>query len=252
MVLAGMVASYQEPAPKVRATKAPKAVKAIKVAKAASAETVVVIPASNGHEGEIEVKLTPALILPEVGTLNATEFQVALRNAGRRVDAQGRPFTNQEELRDDQIKAIAGYCGYDLSKDFGSQDLAARSKAVREIRGSSDTGPTRSEVRRVMASTGGYVAGLPDNHAKALANLQARERLAVAELIDNDAKAGSLSGSRYYGAEVLPRVKGEIELPAMVNAAPSEQARGTAVAMTQVERERLLSIRKDLSDFSGE
>lgn len=171
---------------------------------------------------------TPGMVMPDRGTLGARDFLLAMRNAGKRVTAEGKPFVDQREVRNDQIKAIhaffyqetkAGrvFVGYDPKRDFGSQDTAARALAQRELRGpvkvSEHTAPSRT--------LGGYVAGMPDHKARTLANLQGREVAAVDAMLQHQKDADDVSRS----------------------ASDRELSAGLA----EVERERLTQIRADIA-----
>lgn len=105
-----------------------------------------------------------------VGTLDAKSFLVAMRKAS---------------TRDEQVKLIHAYCGYDTRGDYGTQDMQARAKAQRELNpGKVDQGPTREEQRAASRSMVGYVQGMPDHQAAQLAALQAREAETAEAIID--------------------------------------------------------------------
>lgn len=201
----------------------------------------VATPASNGEA-------TVIVVTPKE-KLDAKGFLAACREAGYRLDNNGKRYFSKDDLRDDQIKAIDAFIGYDGRKDFASQELAARSQAIREIRKAQGEdltqGMDRAEKRRVNASLSGYVAGMPDNQSKNLANLEARERLAVETLIEQNAKTATASGSRYVGAEVMARMS-EDQKPLTNKEAP-DQERAKAAAFAQLETERLIEIRRDLA-----
>jgi hypothetical protein len=198
-------------------------------------------PASNGEA-------TVIVVAPKE-KLDAKGFLAAQREAGYRLDDNGKRYFSQADQRDDQIKAIDAFIGYDGRKDFASQELAARSQAIRELRKAQGedltAGPDRSEKRRVNASLSGYVAGMPDNQGKDLAHLRARERLAVSTLIEQDAKTATAAGSRYVGAEVMARMSDD-QKPVTNKQAP-DQERAKAAAFAQLEAERLQEIRRDLA-----
>lgn len=121
--------------------------------------------------------------LPERNTLDAKGFLLAARNAGKRFKENGAPFFDKAQERNDLICAIHAYVGYDNRRDFGSQDVEARAKAQRELRGVAP-GPTREEKRSVERTLSGFVAGMPQPAQKLLANLRAREQAAVEAMID--------------------------------------------------------------------
>jgi hypothetical protein len=100
---------------------------------------------------------------------------------------------DQSMVRDDLIKAIHAYCGYDVSRDFGSQDTAARAQASREASGKVIVvGPTREEVKAANRSLTGYIHGMPLPAQKLLANLRAREQAAAEAMIDAKTDAEKL------------------------------------------------------------
>jgi hypothetical protein len=135
--------------------------------------------------------VTLGLILPEQGTLGPQGFLKAMTSAGR------RPFEVQQEdgtkktvirvapqmVRDDQIRAIAAYCGWDHTKLFGEQEVMARAKASREIKGETG-GLTLQERRERNRSLVGYIAGLPDHVQRSLDNLLAQERETADKVAD--------------------------------------------------------------------
>jgi hypothetical protein len=127
--------------------------------------------------------------LSAVGTLDARALLLALRRSAN---------------REESIQAIAGYVGYDRSKDFGAQELAARLKAQRELQ--ARTVPTQSvslgttiAEHVVRASHPSTVAGmavyrqsnLPDPIAKRIAYLKARERQVGESIADHEQAAGN-------------------------------------------------------------
>lgn len=144
----------------------------------------------------------PGLSLPAKGTLTATQFMLAIRDAGKRVfyvsqvtdpttgkvsyhtgtvNVEGsRPSLRVEacHTRNDTILAIAGYCGYDPMVNFGAQEIAARAKANHEIAGNKRLGgPTVAEARSAARSLAGLTnaaQGAPDTKAVRIANLKAQ------------------------------------------------------------------------------
>ncbi len=149
---------------------APQAEKRSKASKSAA-------PIHNPNAGK---SMTPGISLPERNTLDANGFLQAVRNAGKRKTEEGKPFFDKSKERDDIIKAIHAYIGYDNRRDFGSQEQEARAKAQRELRGA----PKVSEATAPSRSLGGYVAGMPQPAHRILLNLQARERAAAEAMID--------------------------------------------------------------------
>lgn len=132
--------------------------------------------------------------MPERNTLDAKGFLQACRDAGKRRNAEGKPIFDAREVRNDLICAIHAFVGYDNRRDFGSQDIEARAKAQRDLRGVAP-GPTREEKRAASRSVGGFVAGLPDHKVRALANLRAREVAAVEAMLDHEKAANDAQRS---------------------------------------------------------
>jgi hypothetical protein len=171
----------------------------------------------------------PAMAMPDRGSLGAKDFLLAMRNAGRRVNAEtNATYIDQREVRNDQIQAIhaffyqetkAGkvYVGYDPRRDFGSQDTAARALAQRELRGA----PKVSQETAPSRTFGGYVAGMPDHKARTLANLQGREVAAVDAMLAHEKDAADMSRSEYE--------------------------RTLSAGLADAERERLTHIRADIA-----
>lgn len=144
------------------------------------------------------------MMLPDRGTLGAKDFLLAMRNAGRRLNDSGVPFTNPAEVRNDQIRAIHAFMyemrkdqkvhvGYDPTGSFGSQEVAARMLANRELLGA----PKVSHIAPPSRTFGGYVAGMPDHKARTLANLQGREVAAVDAMLAHRKDADDVSRSEY-------------------------------------------------------
>jgi len=132
--------------------------------------------------------------MPERNTLDAKSFLIACRDAGKRSFESVNEATGEvrqvvkvdgTKVRDDIIQAIHAYCGYDTSRDFGSQDIEARAKAQRELRKVPvSAGLSREEQRSASRSMAGYVKGMPLPAQKLLANLKAREQAAAEAMID--------------------------------------------------------------------
>lgn len=152
-----------------------------------------------------------ALFIEPPGTLDAKAFIVAMRKAGQRPNDKGVLYTKQDEVRNDQIRAIAAYCGYDSRLPFGQQESLARMKANREISGKAVGGPSRDEQRAVARSLQGFVAGVPDSVGRKLADLRAREQAAVTAMLDHNKAWRDESrdaGDRVISMQ-LARVEGE-------------------------------------------
>lgn len=106
--------------------------------------------------------------LPQAGTLTPQAFIVAMRRA---------------KSREEQIKAIAGYVGYDSRQLFGAQETMARMQANRAISGHKLVIRTPAETHNAYRSVQGYCAGRPDHDAKRLADLKAREVETVESMV---------------------------------------------------------------------
>jgi hypothetical protein len=147
----------------------------------------------NAEEKAIELRnksLPPVIVaLPETRQLDpftgkpsresASQFIRELHHAGRRQTEHGTWHTDSREVRQDTIRAIAGFCGYQQEQNFGMQDSNARSLANR-ILSAKVLAPTRSEVIRSAVQGGTIrVTGLPDHYGKRLDNLKAQQREAV-------------------------------------------------------------------------
>jgi hypothetical protein len=144
----------------------------------------------------------------------ATEFMAATRTAGKRVNDKGLPYTAPLEVRGDLIKAIDAFVGYEATGNFGSQELNARTLASRILSGNKvDSGPTREEQHRASRSLAGFVAGLPDNMAKQLANLRAQVERVTEALIECE-KVGNTVGATVE----RERLNGESGLYAQIKA----------------------------------
>lgn len=150
-----------------------------------------------------------SMALPNVGTLDAKGFLLAMRRATD---------------RNEQIKLIAAFVGYDPNGNFGAQESAARTKANATLNPrADDAGPTRAESKAASRSVAGFVAGMPQHTQRKLANLMAREIVAADNLIQYE-KAGR-------------------------DMALSQEDRMLADGMAQVERERLAQIREDIANI---
>jgi hypothetical protein len=106
--------------------------------------------------------------LPQAGTLTPQAFIVAMRRA---------------KSREEQIKAIAGYVGYDSRQLFGAQETMARMQANRAISGHKLVIRTPTETHNAYRSVQGYCHGMPDHDAKRLADLKAREVETVESMV---------------------------------------------------------------------
>lgn len=191
-VLALLAASYGKPADKVveQATK-PRAAKASKPSKLAA------VKASAEEKPAPQKREVPAaylpIALPPVGTYTATEFLAKVRaigpifvgnhatvdDAARVQDACGNGFSFVQR-RDAAMALIAGFVGFDRSRDFGVQLDMARDRAVAMLRG------TPKVRHSATVTVAGYVAGMPDEQGKRVGDLLARERLAAETMAEHE------------------------------------------------------------------
>lgn len=165
--------------------------------------------------------------LPTAGTLEAKGFVLAMRNAGRRTNEKGVSFTDQSKVREDKIRAMAAFGGYDTTGNFGAQELDSLAKANREIKNPPRyTGPTRQEQRQINRSLSGFQAGLPVPIKTVLDNLLAREVVAVEAMLEHEKIAGDFDNR-------------------------SQAERELAEGMADFERNRLEAIRADIRRLVG-
>lgn len=170
-ILALLAASYGKPADKVVESVVRKASKPgvpAKPSKLAAVKAAAVDAAPAVATPKAPVTL---IELPPVGTHDARSFLVAMRRSA---------------TRDQSIQAIAGYCGFDRHGDYGSQELSARMKAQREIRGVVAL-PRPHHTAAPMAR--GFVTGMPDPRAVKLGDLRGREILAAEALATHEQNA---------------------------------------------------------------
>ena len=80
--------------------------------------------------------------------------------------------------RNEAIAAIHAYIGYDMAKDFGTQEYQAKATAARELK------PIVYQAK-TQATVQGFVAGMPNGGEKFRQNLKARERVAVEGIIEH-------------------------------------------------------------------
>ncbi len=158
-------------------------------------------------------------------------FMEEMLRAGRRYSTEGSSFTDKNEIRNDSIKAIAAYIGYNVSESFATQEQAARSLASRILSGKKLAGETRADIREKYNSaleSGKAVittAGYADHVGKRIANLQAQDR-EVCDIICQ-ATTDSEDKRKTFGERVQ------------------------ASNILAVNREKLIQIRKDLSNMKA-
>lgn len=161
--------------------------------------------------------------LPQAGTLEARGFLMAMRSAGVR---KGK--LDLSVKREDEIRAIAAYCGYDPRKLHGEQEAAARAKAQRELKPIVIKPGEKAWNRSGTAdpTVHGYVQGAFD----------ARQR-----------KIDHLKGQEVVCAEALCAHRNEF-----MNASQPLEARAKAQLLMKLEEERLAAIRADLRALGEE
>lgn len=163
--------------------------------------------------------------MPDKGTLTASAFMAAMRDAGKRSFQALKPNgdfhtvvkVDPSQVRNDQIQAIHSFyyevrnglkvhVGYNPTVDFGAQDVASRALAMREIGGKVIAKGSRAEDKSAARSLHGFIAGMPLPSQRLLANLQARETAAVDALI-----AAQSDEERTMHESVLKQVRQAID-----------------------------------------
>lgn len=184
------------------------------------------------HQPEKPANNATGIILPEKGTLDALSFMMAARNAGKRLFPVKNEATGETkmilkfdatEVRNDLIRAIAGFIGYDGRQDFGAQEIAARTQAKKALNPIRQAPPPV----KVPSSLQGYVAGMPDMMARKLQDLLAREAACVESICVHEKEASK----------------------ALQLHAPNREQATFALGMASAERERLVVIREELKKF---
>jgi hypothetical protein len=196
-LLAALAAQYVQPTSEVSKERATAAVVQAVAKRPMRKLRDAADPSPNGGQTQGMPRLF--IPVPAVGYYDAKGFIVALRKA---------------KSRDEQIAVIAGYRGYDPKLDFGSNEYRAKSQALRELRPE-----PKAPASGVIATVKGYVAGMPNDHAKRVKDLLARERLAADAIVEHEALAKD---------------------------AQSETERDYQTALVLLERERLANIREQL------
>lgn len=216
-VIATLVASYKSEMNTAPAMPQSRPSKLAQV-KAARAAAEAASPSNHTVEAP---KVSTTLSLPPAGSLNAHGFVKAMRQAGLRRDDAGKLHTDPSKVRDDKIRAIAAFVGYDVTGAFGAQELQAMAKARHQIQGAPKTTNPFSRCSPIVQ---GFIAGMPDEQAKCLADLQGRERLATETMLE------------------------QTKLAQQATDLPTRQYHQ---ALAIVEQERLIQIQKDLAALLG-
>lgn len=188
----------------------------------------------------IACEVLPDHMIPK-GTYNGEQFLLTLRDAGKR-RFEGRIVFDPAFVREDTIRAIGGYIGFDSSRPFGAQELEARQAAQRErvaVKGE------RYQRTVTAPTTAGYVAGSYDNCAKRKSNLEAREVLVASAI------AGySVVNDRVSFAKAIEKHYQGANPATLIGACTSDDvARKMAKELLSLETSRLESIRAELATF---
>ena len=130
----------------------------------------------------------PVVALPKAGTVDARGFFLLMRRAKDRAES---------------INAIASFIGYDMAKDFGSQELVARFTAQKQLKA---VAPLAQPVHTAESVIGtGFVPGLPNETEKQRLNLQAKERLTAESVAEHEGMAANETldpSERHYHAQL--------------------------------------------------
>lgn len=137
------------------------------------------------HQQSETFNMAGGMALPPKNTLGAHGFMAAVRAAGKRVNAEGKPFFDPSLVREDTIRAIASYVGWNPSQNYGAQETAARMKASREIQGTPITLVTPAETRAAFRSIQGFVAGMPNALQARAQQLQGEEVKCIDALLQH-------------------------------------------------------------------
>jgi hypothetical protein len=111
----------------------------------------------------------PAIRKEHVALISARDFVVGMRRA---------------KDRQEKISLISQYAGYNPAEDFGVQEMVALRKANQSI-----NPPRNVGSYSVRPTADGYVSGKPNPHEKEIQDLEARERLAVDEMLKLEKQA---------------------------------------------------------------
>ncbi len=121
------------------------------------------------------VALAPAAPPPVPTKDTAIAFLVAVRDAGKRPNADGVMVRETKLVRDDEAKALATFVGYSKAMPHGTQLETARRKATALTK----DGWAEDKPIRTAPTVGGYVAGAPDPSARLLQDLRAKQRAII-------------------------------------------------------------------------
>lgn len=196
-------------------------------------------------KGEKQSKAIASEVLPDhmipAGTYTGEQFLLALRDAGKR-RFQGRIVFDPAFVREDTIRAIGGYLGFNPSRPFGAQELECRQAAQRErvaIKGA------RYSRTTIAPTTAGYVAGSYDNRIKRKSNLEAREILVAAAI----AAYSAVSDKASFAKAIEKNYHGANPQALLAACADDNIAKKLAQELLSLESARLQEIRKELASF---
>lgn len=150
------------------------------------------------------------LSLDPPGTLTPREFLTAALNAGKRKNDYGVFYTNPKEIRDDMVKAISAFIGYDMAGNFGAQELAARTVAnnlltnKKIMPGSKEEDYQINNARRALPD-----ATAPKAFLKEATNLRAREVMSIDEMLSHSMAALNPENNRRVLSQGLSAVEAE-------------------------------------------
>jgi hypothetical protein len=154
---------------------------------------------------------------PKPGSINAKEFFAAINKAGKRQDDCGTMvYVSDQVKREDERFTVQSYIGWDTQLSHGTNLDRARLRAQQET---SKVVP-RQYSRTLRPTFQGYVAGMPNETRKRLADLSGRLNKALDDLLLYEAASQD---------EDLP-----------------EDTRSHHAAMAKLEQERIDTINYDL------
>jgi hypothetical protein len=143
-----------------------------------------------------------------------------LPNCGKRPNAKGIPvFQGEIVKRDDEMRLIASYVGWQVGGLHGVQLEAARRTARLEL----SPVTAKEYTHGVRSSVSGYIAGMPDSVQKKVADLLMREQIASKMVVDHEKAI----------------------------AASNDYKRTLHIGLLAVEHERIKAIRKELSELGA-
>ncbi len=213
----------------------------------------IVLPPDMPSKGTYDAPTFLALIrdIPTsptgLGALSTRRHRERLDSDGKTVLLDSAPYVTFAEHRANAIRAIAGYVGFDPSRDFGEQDAAARRRAALAIN------PIKAAPFKrclVNVSIGGFVAGMPHELGKRIQDLLARERNAVAAMLAWRKVSDQLTFAKTAREWLDVEEDKLVALCASVKGDPSTLV-PTCASFAAIEEERITQIRADLASLAG-